>query len=296
MNMTGGVICMVSGFLYDFIKLFITPKIFVNGFFKRKGSKILHNNWGDDINISMFCDNTDLTILPRNVSKLYKILPVKNYICIGSVLGFYDNRRMEVWGSGLISDKIQVKLPIGKIWSVRGPLTRKRLLEQGIDCPMAFGDPALLVSRFYRPSVVKKYKIGIIPHYKDADNDAIRKFAEGRSDVKVISMSSYDNWREIPDIVYSCECVISSSLHGLIVADSYQIPNVWVQFSDKLIGGTFKFLDYFSSVGRTTTKPFEVNSELDLVRIEEANCFENEAMIDYESIINSCPFKEHLKL
>jgi hypothetical protein len=36
-------------------------------------------------------------------------------------------------------------------------------------------------------------------------------------------------------------------LHGLIVADSLGIPNAWIESPD-LIGGRFKFDDYYSSL------------------------------------------------
>ena len=48
----------------------------------------------------------------------------------------------------------------------------------------------------------------------------------------------------------SCELIFSSSLHGLIVADSFGIPNIHMELSDKLVGGNFKFEDYYSSVDK----------------------------------------------
>jgi hypothetical protein len=43
--------------------------------------------------------------------------------------------------------------------------------------------------------------------------------------------------------------VISSSLHGLIVADSLGIPNVWLRLSPDVLGGDYKFKDYYSVFG-----------------------------------------------
>ncbi len=56
--------------------------------------------------------------------------------------------------------------------------------------------------------------------------------------------------------IASAELVLSSSLHGLIAADSFGIPCVWIAF----LGGqpdspTHKFLDYASTRGRNFNAP-----------------------------------------
>ena len=49
-----------------------------------------------------------------------------------------------------------------KVLAVRGPLSRNYLLENGVDCPDVYGDPALLFPKYYKPHIYKKYKLGII--------------------------------------------------------------------------------------------------------------------------------------
>jgi len=88
--------------------------------------------------------------------------------------------------------------------------------------------------------------------------------------------------------------ILSSSLHGLIVADSYGIPNAWVRFSDNISGGSFKYLDYFASVGRDVQEPVRIESSEDLdATLQDESLFTVAKNIDFESIINACPFKEH---
>ncbi|MFD1079906.1 polysaccharide pyruvyl transferase family protein, partial [Longispora fulva] len=49
--------------------------------------------------------------------------------------------------------------------------------------------------------------------------------------------------------ILECEKVLSTSLHGLIVAHAYGIPAVWVKMSDKIFGNDIKYADYLESVG-----------------------------------------------
>ena len=55
-----------------------------------------------------------------------------------------------------------------------------------------------------------------------------------------------DKWENVIDAIVSCKSVVSSSLHGLICSDAYNIPNLWID-EFELKEGDFKFKDYFSS-------------------------------------------------
>ena len=155
------------------------------------------------------------------------------------------NKDTIVWGSGIRD--IDQNINKGIIKSVRGPLTRKRLLEIGCYCPPIYGDPGLLLPLYYNPVVEKKYTLGIIPHY--IHYDIVSKMYNGLKGIKVIKLINKDIELVINDIL-SCEKTISSSLHGLIVSDAYNIPNKWVKFNNKINGDDTKYYDYFKSVKR----------------------------------------------
>lgn len=171
------------------------------------------------------------------------------YLTVGSILAF-SNKRCVIWGSGIINKEQPVVAK--EILAVRGPRTRQCLLDQGFKVPKVYGDPALLLPDFYNPNVEKKYEIGIIPHYNDYKS--IKATLPSMPGVKVINLMTNDVEATTKEIL-ECKHIISSSLHGIIVAQAYGIPAVWQRFSDKLFGDNIKFQDYFESVNITPYIP-----------------------------------------
>lgn len=58
------------------------------------------------------------------------------------------------------------------------------------------------------------------------------------------------DWKNFVDEIKSCKKIVSSSLHGCIIAESYGIPVEWIVLSDKVLGNGFKFRDYLSATDR----------------------------------------------
>ena len=209
------------------------------------------------------------------------------YLAIGSILE-NANARAQVWGSGFIWPEGKLDEAPAAVHAVRGPQTRAKLLAMGIDCPEVYGDPALLFPYFYDPMVEKKYEVGIIPHFSDKDTAWIKR-QRANADPKVRIIDVEGGIEEFVREVKSCELIVSSSLHGLICADAYGVPNVWVKLSDILWGGSFKFCDYHESVGRETPAVITPDADTPLSWITQHHR-PYTAGLDLRPLINACPF------
>lgn len=210
---------------------------------------------------------------------------------IGSILNEANSNSI-VFGSGFVSEESFFS-GNPKILSVRGELTRNILKSRGYsESEIKIGDPAILIPDFYQPKVSeKKYKIGIIPHiidyeiacnlFSDVDDCLIINLRlSGENEEKEIE--------EIIDMINSCDCITSSSLHGLIIAHSYGIPGSWCEFSDRVLGNGFKFQDYFSA----HSKSKEFIDRLDFKGIDKLDSLENLIEISSSTIIKSWEDKE----
>ncbi|QBQ55138.1 polysaccharide pyruvyl transferase family protein [Nitrosococcus wardiae] len=226
-------------------------------------------------------------IKPKHCPFIYTTLGViKNYAAIGSIFSLIGHKTT-VWGSGVMSPKAIVRRP-QEILAVRGPLSREILLKKGINCPKIYGDPSLLLPKYYDPKSPKEYELGIIPHYMDF-NKAKKQIKDNKI-IKVINIKT--PIEQVIEDIFSCKKTLSSSLHGLIISHAYNIPSIWVEFSNKVIGKGFKFRDYLSSVNLDLYEPIDFRKETpnydELMKLFENKNFKID--IDLKPLENSCPF------
>jgi pyruvyltransferase len=187
-------------------------------------------------------------VVSRLLSKQHSLVCNKrgdvNLFAIGSWL-HYCTDGAHVWGTGLRTNPPQEQDACHdykdlNVYAVRGPLTRDFLLSRGIKCPEIYGDPALLLPRYFKREPISSLQntIAIVPHCSQ-----IQQQFGGYHVINPL-----DDVEQVTHQILSCRAVISSSLHGLIVADAYGVPNVWLR--TELAEGALKFLDYFASQGR----------------------------------------------
>ncbi len=163
-------------------------------------------------------------------------------VSTGSVVRLCGDHAM-VYGSGIRSHDQEVHRSL--IRAVRGPLTRQRYLDSGFPCPPIYGDPGLLMPKYYFPKKKKQYSVGVIPHFTEYKQ--IAKQYKDEKDVVVIDMGCGD-LEKVIDQILECKVTLSSSLHGLILSHAYGVPTRQVEYSDNINGDGTKFLDYYSSI------------------------------------------------
>lgn len=171
-------------------------------------------------------------------------------VAIGSLMQrlkeHWWNRRVHVWGAGFIgAQKQHASRHI--VHAVRGPETAA--LINKTSSSVALGDPALLADRLDEKLLQspKKHRLSIIPHYKDQGTASLASLIELNPKANVIDVFS-DPLAVLREIAAS-ELVLSSAMHGLIAADSLQVPNYRISLSESLRGGDFKFNDYYGALG-----------------------------------------------
>lgn len=120
--------------------------------------------------------------------------------------------------------------------AVRGPVTQDFVFKKTGKWVEVFGDPAVIAPLVYPRVVNPVRKFLLINHFSvPAETGSIH------------CLDPSLPWREIVDQICQSEFVISSSLHGLILAEAYGVPALFLHNSRE---GLIKYIDYFGSTGR----------------------------------------------
>jgi pyruvyltransferase len=162
--------------------------------------------------------------------------------CVGSILGNLVKSEYNgiILGSGKLFENGVVPYKNSKILALRGPLT-----AHGVPGDYVLGDPGLLADELVNVET-KKYNLGIVPHWSDKTLATDPRFAQ----YNPVVINPHGDALEVVRQIGECKKIVSSSLHGLIVADSFSIPRRFEATGNwQNEGGQFKVKDYNEAVG-----------------------------------------------
>ena len=244
-------------------------------------------NFGDAISPVVLAHVSGRKVVHAGVNKA-------NVWAIGSLLQVVKRAytaaqsvRPLVWGTGLLhpvhgvgfKDHVDIAL-------VRGPITADLL---GLDVSR-FGDPGLLISDVWPQERKREGRIGIVPHHSLMDDVMLRALTDLDPRYQVIDPRRPAG--EVCADIAACDHVFASSLHGLIVADAYGVPNTWLA---PLGQSRLKYLDYAASVGRAMPAPIMIED------IPMADLPDAQVPLAYQAGIDACKnalyasFPKHLR-
>ena len=211
--------------------------------------------------------------------------PQPKFFVTGSIIGMTGPDCI-VWGSGIMHANEQICAQ-ATLLAVRGPLTRQLAIKNGVHCPHVYGDPALLLPRLYCPPVKHCSGIGMALHFSDRPRlMGSVNLADG---LRLVDMQ--DPIESVIDQIRSCELIISTSLHGLIVSHAYGIPAVWAEFKPLPSGDGSKFRDYLQSIDCSIREPLRLSPDQLNPKQLQAHKIDPPRAFDLDPLWHTCPFR-----
>jgi len=185
-----------------------------------------------------------------------------NLVVVGSILEHLP----EEWngviaGCGLLHESSKRDFSHARILALRGPLTKERVTGVNDGTDVVLADPGLLANELVTlPD--KEYNLGIIPHWTDNELALRPEFLK----YNPLIINVKDDPLTVISQIAKCKKIISSSLHGIVLADAFAIPRR-IEIAPKVLalpkqeGGLFKWEDYSRSI----------NMKLEIGKTQEAD-------------------------
>lgn len=226
------------------------------------------------------------------VSRLLKGIPIyapancPHLLATGSIL-FMANSHSTIWGSGVLNKQAHLpQVTPTQVRALRGRDSADFLTHRGVRLGhLPFGDPGIFAADLINPRgepLATRYKIAVVPHH-DSVRHPLFAEAANRDDVCVVNILD-DSLKPLEQIARS-EVVISQSLHGLVYAESFAKPSLWISTrSDEI--WNFKFHDWFTTVGNPQRTPVFMQTSLDSM-VEEAE--RRYCTIDKSALLSAFP-------
>lgn len=170
--------------------------------------------------------------------------------CVGTIGHGFSGGEVWFWGTGCSAwsnpsapeaERLAFSVEHEKgfrVTATRGPYSEALLTGKPEGSVGVYGDPVWLLPRFYAPPVEKKWKLGVIVHLSELSDRAYEAhvkpelirykipahLADDVHLINTVTPISMEGMKERIDEIRACERIVSTSLHGMVFAESYGIP------------------------------------------------------------------------
>lgn len=172
-------------------------------------------------------------------------------VAVGTIGHHLRNGIVHFWGTGLDAKRNAVESPLEiyvrppmtefRVHAMRGKFSAQALRDNGIDAPPVYGDPVWFLPRLFPRPSKPDTELGVIVHISEltAPNAEatvranLRRYEippELASSIRIINTYTEPTLAGLRAKVLeiaSCKRILSTSLHGMVIAETYGIPCSW---------------------------------------------------------------------
>lgn len=169
---------------------------------------------------------------------------------VGTIGHAFHSGKVHLWGTGFdmardrhgalngytVPDETDLV-----IHAVRGRETAEALRSHGLTVPETYGDPVWFLPKIFPDPNSKTHELGVIVHISELDaptaaslvRASIERYRippELARDIKIINTytsATIEGLKAKTEEILSCRRILSTSLHGLVIAEAYGIPCAW---------------------------------------------------------------------
>ena len=220
-----------------------------------------HSNFGDALGPWMVQRLTGRSVVNGRGASA----DVPTLATAGSIIGHLRRDGVDIWGSGLQRPLRARELePLRRlhgvrVHAVRGELTRREIVEKvRWDVPEVYGDPALLMPRLYQPqeAAPSQGRVALVAHR----HHVAQFHHQGSGEIHWVDVRH--SVEQVVDEIAASRACLSTSLHGIVIAQAYGVPWVWLQMEQRALrGGRFKFDDFFTGLDRSRVSAVPVGAD-----------------------------------
>lgn len=204
-------------------------------------------NLGDALSATVTAAIAGLPIVRRNFDDKGERL-----VAVGTIGHAQRNGIAHLWGTGLDATRNAFNPSLGRfavppdttlvVHAMRGRNSAARLRQAGVPAPEVHGDPVWFMPKLigHRP-VEPRYELGIVLHITEltAATPAAGPLPDYRryhippslaGVVKIINTYTETDTESLlarVDEIRACRRIASTSFHGLVIPETFGIPNIW---------------------------------------------------------------------